>query len=194
MGRVSHQPPPPRYEFASTCMLPLLKYIYMCRSKYLYTKSLTCFYIYFVRKLFDMALGDKGPATSKELRLIVTPNLSRQVQEKFGVVVPMSYLVSMWEAWAWMSSKPHFFFQASFLQLLELQATCEHHYFSLQLLKTICSFGNTGFIKTSSLFKVSLIYIWRAQMNKTPKPEPLNTTKVPGTLSRFDQHALYTSL
>ena len=87
--------PPPRYEFASTCMLPLLKYIYMCRPKYLYTKSLTCFYIYFVRKLFDMALGDKGPATSKELRLIVTPNLSRQVQEKFGVVVPMSYLVSM---------------------------------------------------------------------------------------------------
>ena len=42
-----------------------------------------------------MALGDKGPATSKELRLIVTPNLSRQVQEKFGVVVPMLYLVSM---------------------------------------------------------------------------------------------------
>ena len=61
----------------------------MCRPKYLYTKSLTYFYIYFVRKLFDMALGDKGPATSKELRLIVTPNLSRQVQEKFGVVVPM---------------------------------------------------------------------------------------------------------
>ena len=50
--------PPQRYEFASTCMLPLLKYIYMCRPKYLYTKSLTCFYIYFVRKLFDMALGD----------------------------------------------------------------------------------------------------------------------------------------
>ena len=36
-----------------------------------------------------MTLGDKGPATSKELRLIATPNLSRQVQEKFGVVVPM---------------------------------------------------------------------------------------------------------
>ena len=55
-----------------------------------------CIYIYFVRKLFHMALGDKGKAISKEVRLTVTSNLPRQVQEKFGLLVPCStYVVPM---------------------------------------------------------------------------------------------------
>ena len=43
-----------------------------------------------------MALGDKGKAISKEVRLTVTSNLPRQVQEKFDLLVPCStYVVPM---------------------------------------------------------------------------------------------------